>query len=458
MPLKYPPDWKYEGFPHQISNEAHREFIDLIDMMIEGAERPKSIYEDFKSAFGDTSSSSDPSWAQTDMQRAISGATQNAARYVASFYSGMESAKERGIDVPSVKKLNGILTKHGVPLVIEPPHLRLRDGDIEFVPENVREEALAAAFVQGPEIGHGGFGRVYKVTRKTKLGEYHFAMKVLVPSVFIENKERANKRFIRELRTLEKLQHRGIVSLLEAGMTAEQDPYILMPLVEGLNIRDALEGAEPTKVLRIFDEILYALDFAHGRGVLHRDLKPKNILVREADEQPLILDFGCAYLLDEGDEELTTTLVGTDAYVPEDVRRDPKKRSVTQDVYACGILLYEVIARRLPNPDDYEPLENVVDGFEGLDKLIQRAIGPERKRFTSIAEMRQEFRQLGITKGTFYISDRVRGDSDLPALFNEAVARFESGKLRRKASPKDSMVENPYSNRWLERLSISRSN
>lgn len=395
MQLKFPADWKYEGFPHEIPNEAHREFSDLIDLLVEGVDRPKAVYEDFKSAFGDSSSSSDASWAQSDMHRVISAAKGNAARYVASYYSGIQAAKERGIEVPSVKKLNGILTKHDVPLVIEPPHLRLREGDIEFVPEDVREEALAAAFVQGPEIGHGGFGRVYKVTRKTKLGEYHFAMKVLAPSVFIENKERANKRFIRELRTLEKLQHRAIVPLLEAGMTAEQDPYILMPLVVGKDVRDALEGAKPKEVFRIFDEILYALEFAHGRGVLHRDLKPKNIIVRDADDQPLILDFGCAYLLDEGDEELTTTLVGTDVYVPEEVRRDPKKRSVTQDVYACGILLYEVIARRLPDPNDYEPLEVEVEGFESLDKLIQRAIAPERKRLATIAQMREEFNLFG---------------------------------------------------------------
>ena len=134
--------------------------------------------------------------------------------------------------------------------------------------------------------------------------------------------------------------------------------------------------------LWLFDEILNALEFAHSRGVVHRDLKPQNILVRKADDQPQILDFGCAYLLDEGDEELTTTLVGTTSYVPEEVRRDPKNRSVKQDIYACGMLLYEVIGRRLPHANDYEPLEDEVQGFEGIDKIIQVAIAAERKRFT----------------------------------------------------------------------------
>lgn len=65
-----------------------------------------------------------------------------------------------------------------------------------------------------------------------------------------------------------------------------------------------------------------------------------------------------------------------------------------QDVYACGILLYEVIARRLPDPNDYKPLEGEVEGFKGLDKLIRRAIAPERRRLPTIAEMRDAFSQV----------------------------------------------------------------
>lgn len=394
MSLKYPKEWKFEGFEHAIPNDAHRDFIELIDIMAEGEERPGDIYEIFKTAYGHTSASSDSSWANTDMNRAIRSAMGNAARYVAAFYAGMEAVKKSGIDIPSVKKLNEILIAHDVPLVIEPPDLKLREGDIHFVEEDDSEEVLPLGFVLGERIGIGGFGTVYKVTRKTKLGEYHYAMKVFDPSPNNPKKERAGQRFIRELRSLEKLQHRAIILLLEAGLNAEQVPYFLMPLVEGKDLRDALEGAEPDKVFRVFDEILNALEFAHGRKVLHRDLKPKNILVRTVDEQPLILDFGASFWLDDDDEDLTTTLIGTDAYVPEEVRRNPKHRTVQQDVYACGILLYEVLARELPHSNDYEPVEDQVDGYDGVDKVIQKAIAPERKRYSSITELRTALRAI----------------------------------------------------------------
>jgi len=315
MPLKYPAEWKFDGFGHEISDEAHKEFYKLISMMAEGAERPGSIYEDFKSGFGDNSTSSDASWAESDMSRAMRNARENAARYVAAFYSGMELVAKGGVEVPSVKKLNRILAESGVPLLIDPPNLILKEGDIEFVPEDSSEEVQSAAFIRGKEIGRGGFGAVYLVTRRTKIGEYKFAMKVLEPNVFVENKERANKRFVREMKAMEKLQHHGIVQLLEAGITAEQSPYILMPFIDGKDIRKALAGARPKVVYEVFVKMLRALEFAHEQGAIHRDLKPSNIMVRNADRQPIILDFGCAYLMDEVEDSLTTAIIGTPGYI-----------------------------------------------------------------------------------------------------------------------------------------------
>ena len=389
MPLIYPDQWKFDDCPHSISSEASSEFIDLIRRIAEGTDREKFVFESFKFAFGASSGSSNASWAVNDLIIAMEDAKSNAARYIASFYAGMETVKEHRFSVPTVERINKILSTHSIPLRIEGEKLVPAVGDISFGELNEPDKRSDWLFQFGERIGYGGFGEVYRVTRKTKLGEYHFAMKIFSPSTLTENKERANKRFIRELELLEKLTHRAIIPLLEAGMTAEQNPYILMPLIKGKNLRDALEGAPSIKVFRMFDEILLALDFAHNQGVLHRDLKPQNILVREADEQPFILDFGCAYLLDETEENLTTTLVGTDAYVPEEVRRDPTNRSVKQDIYACGILLYEVLARCLPRLNDYESLESQVEACEGIDKVIQRAIAPEKNRFSTVAEMRK---------------------------------------------------------------------
>jgi predicted Ser/Thr protein kinase len=397
MPLKYPAAWKFEGFPHEIPSGANNEFLELIRTIAEGTERPKGIFEDFKSAYGVDSGSSSASWAESDLARAMDAATGNAARYVASFYAGMEAVRERGIDVPPINVVNGILMKWQVPLVVEPPNLFLREGDIEFTPSRPAAYLSSATpFSRGPEIGRGGFGAVYRMTHETQIGEYHYAMKVLEPSSFIQNKERAEARFKREMRVLEKLQHRGIVQLLEAGLDSERKPYILMPYIDGVDLRRAMSGAKPNRVLRVFDEMLQALEFAHSKGVVHRDLKPSNVLVRSSDDQPIILDFGCAYLIDELDDSLTTTLIGTSAYMPIEVHRDPKNRTVKQDVYSCGVLLYEIIMSKLPDPDEYVPVSTHIDGYDGIDQIIQAALAPERRRLQTADAMRARLKNLAL--------------------------------------------------------------
>ena len=394
MPLKYPDEWKFDGFEHEIPVDAHREFLNLVSAIAEGTDRAKGIFEEFKSAFGDTSSSSDAGWAESDLTRAMGNVRVNAARYVAAFYTGIESVRERGIGVPRVERINKILADHNVPLAIDGQMLVLTSGDIEFAESGDAEKPTAMAFTRGSVIGKGGFGVVYQITRKTKIGDYNYAMKVLDPSVFVTDKKRAEARFKREMQALEKLQHRGIVQFLEAGYDHEQKPYILMPYIEGRNLRDALSGAGPSTVFRAFDEILNAIEFAHTQGVVHRDLKPMNVLVRSSDDQPIILDFGCSYLIDDLDESLTTTLIGTSAYVPEEVLRDPKNRSLKQDVYACGVLLYEVIVGKLPHANDYEPIEGRFDGYTGIDKLIQSALAPERKRIATAKAMRDRLADI----------------------------------------------------------------
>jgi predicted Ser/Thr protein kinase len=394
MPLNYPDEWRFDDCPYSITSEADSAFLDLIRRIAETSASQKLVFELFKTAFGDGGSSSNTHFAEVDLASATDTARGNAARYIASFWSGVEDSKRRGFAVPSLNRVNKLLAEHNVPLVIEPPELRLREGDITFVKEDAPQESLSLGFVMNEQIGIGGFGTVHRVTRKTKLGEYDYAMKVFNPSSFMI-RERAKQRFIRELRTLEKLQHRAIVPLLEAGLTSAEDPYILMPRILGKDLREELAGAEAHRVRDVFEEIINGLRFAHRQGVLHRDLKPKNILVRGSDKQPFILDFGAAFLLDDDDEELTTTLIGTGPYVPDEVHRNPRIRSVQQDVYALGVLLYEVIAQELPVPSDYKPISEQREGFGEVDLFIQRAIAPASKRYKDLWEIWPEWHKFG---------------------------------------------------------------
>jgi serine/threonine protein kinase len=145
---------------------------------------------------------------------------------------------------------------------------------------------------------------------------------------------------------------------------------------------------ELRRVLHLFTEVLEGLRFAHIKGVLHRDLKPSNILVRESDTQPVILDFGCAYLRDEaGLASLTTTAVGSQGYIPSEVIAEPTLRTPQHDIFSCGIILYEMLARRQPDPREYQSLTLMDHSFAMVDSVVQRAIAPATSRFTTVDDL-----------------------------------------------------------------------
>jgi len=399
MGLKFPAEWRFEGIGLEVPIDAFNELIGVVDRLANGSSDPHEVYEIFKSAYGNHSVSSSASWAETDMGNAMRSVRGNAALFVDYLWSGIEEAKRRKVPVPSHATVNKILHKHGVPLEIQPPELLLTQGDIMTVAPGADRgfSEGSPTYVRHNVLGKGGFGIVYRVTRQTSVGEFDFAMKVLDPSPFIENRERALSRFKREIEALRKLQHRGIVQHIEAGLDFEQKPYILMPLISGATLRDALSGASVADVLRTFQEILFAVQYAHSQNVIHRDLKPQNVLVRDSDFQPMIVDFGCAYLIDDSSPAvLTTSFVGTSAYVPSEVLRNPKLKKPSQDVFACGVMLYEVLGQGLPDPDDIKPLSELGIECEGLDDLIGDALAPAAKRISSAEEMRSRLEAIAL--------------------------------------------------------------
>jgi serine/threonine protein kinase len=402
MPLQYPGEWKFDGIGIAMPAGADRDFFELIGRIAAGHTDAQPIFESFKSAFGVQGYSTSASWAESDLSAAMGRSTDNAALYVAALWEGMEDVKRSGVSVPSAQHINKILEKWDVPLVVDPPQLRLKDGDIFVAAELAAESALTGlAYQRGAVIGQGGFGTVYRVTRQTKAGEFEFAMKVLDPSPFIKNQARALERFKREMQVLRKLQHRGIVPHIEAGVDGDRKPYILMPLIAGQDLGEALAGASADQIFAAFDEILLALAYAHGEGIVHRDLKPSNILVRTSDQQPIILDFGCAYLFDDVEQEsLTTTLIGSAAYMPSEVYRNPKHRTTKQDLYACGMILYQLLMGQLPNPEDYAAIEEERSDCAGIDALVQRAIAPERKRIGTAEEFREQLQSVAQDGGS----------------------------------------------------------
>ncbi len=196
---------------------------------------------------------------------------------------------------------------------------------------------LTSRYELGDCIGRGGLADVYRAT-DTATGE-QVAIKVL-RSVEVNDA----RRFEMEGKVLEALDHPGIVRLREVGSDAEDRPFLALDLVEGMTLSGLLaDGAiECDRAIEISAELADALAHAHARGIVHRDVKPSNVLL-DATGRARLSDFGIARLVDSNATTgITATgfVIGTAAYLaPEQVRGEPVTAAV--DVYALGLVLLE---------------------------------------------------------------------------------------------------------------------
>ena len=201
-------------------------------------------------------------------------------------------------------------------------------------------------------IGEGGMGRVYEAVQQNP--ERRVALKVLSPRAMESPAQR--RRFEREAQSAADLNHPGVVTIYEFGRNAGR-PFFSMELVKGLPLDQHIEK-EPTSVgerLEMFCRICRAVGYAHQRGVIHRDLKPQNILV-ENDGQPKILDFGLAKLANPPDRDSMLNLtmdgqvMGTLPYMaPEQTTGQSDDIDVRTDVYALGVIMYQILTGRHPH-------------------------------------------------------------------------------------------------------------
>ncbi|MFN3199358.1 MAG: serine/threonine-protein kinase [Bradymonadia bacterium] len=215
-------------------------------------------------------------------------------------------------------------------------------------------------------IGTGGMGVVY-LAEDTRLHGRLAALKVLNPW---GQPEVEKARFEREVRVISRLRNPHTVQVSDAGLLPDQRPFIVMEYIEGHSLGDLLDqvyALPPIQALEVIECVLVSLEEAHARGVIHRDLKPDNIMIRRMDGrrmlvQPVlqikVLDFGIARDYNAGQREqriLDRRLSGTPAYMaPELFASAPS--DARSDIYSVGVLLYHMLAGRLPfDPDDQLP-------------------------------------------------------------------------------------------------------
>ena len=202
------------------------------------------------------------------------------------------------------------------------------------------------------ELGRGGMGTVYLAARDDGLLDRHVALKVIRRGLDTED---IIRRFRQEWQLLAELEHPHIARLYDVGLTEGGRPFFVMEYVDGVPITDyvADHDAPIEDRLQLFQTVCEAVHFAHSRLVLHRDLKPDNILVT-ADGTVKLLDFGLARVLSPNGQLTETALTApskrmyTPQYAsPEHIRGEAL--TTASDVYSLGVVLYELLTAMLPH-------------------------------------------------------------------------------------------------------------
>jgi serine/threonine protein kinase len=184
------------------------------------------------------------------------------------------------------------------------------------------------------------------------------------------------RRFDREAAAMAQLDHPGIVRLLSRGRSG---PYcwISMELIDGVSLRTHAFQARPSAraLARLLAQVAHALAYAHARAVVHRDLKPDNVLVLP-DGRTKVLDFGLAGLHADGAEVLTQSNVamGTANYMAPEQRKDARRADHRADLYSFGVMTYELLTGELP-VGRFQPVSRLVPGLEReWDAVVERCL------------------------------------------------------------------------------------
>ncbi len=251
------------------------------------------------------------------------------------------------------------------------------------------------------QVGQGGMSSVFRAVETTT--SRTVAIKIISP--YLANEPQFKARFEREIRLLRRLQHPNIIPILDFG-EAEGLAFIVMPFIATGTLHERLQNGplDPVQGGRIIDQIASALTCAHEDGVIHRDVKPSNVLL-DQQGNAILSDFGFARPQDTSQNLTGSALIGTPAYMsPEQCRGEPL--DARSDQYSFAIMLYQITTGQLPFDGDTPmavalkhvsvPLprpRSVSPSLpEGVELVLIKALAKDPAlRFASVMDLNQAF-------------------------------------------------------------------
>lgn len=279
-------------------------------------------------------------------------------------------------------------------------------------------------------LGQGGFGVVYLAEQQVPVRR-QLALKLVRPGLDCAS---LLARFESERQILALLDHPNIARFLDAGSSRDGHPYFAMEYVDGVPIDEHCDAHALSVEARValFATVCDAVQHAHRKGILHRDLKPGNLLVGVSDGAPLpkVIDFGIAKALAPTADDLLLTgegqLIGTPAYMsPEQISQGSMHLDTRTDVYALGVILYQLLTGVLP----LRPRSSGADSIDELRRLIREVDPPPpSRRIAASAEgLAARARSCGMPARS--LARRLRGDLDwivAKALEKDVARRYGS--------------------------------
>jgi serine/threonine protein kinase len=278
-------------------------------------------------------------------------------------------------------------------------------GEIPIDPELLVGKTLGNYQIV-EEVGRGGMGIVYKALQISLNREV--ALKVL-PKQYSTDPEFVN-RFRREAKAAASLNHQNIVQIYEIGHHGGVQ-YFVMEYIEGTNLKSLVEREAPLPLPQTIDiiwDVCNALDFAHKRNVVHRDIKPHNIMISRSGEIK-VFDFGIAKAADSSGLTTTGTSIGTPQYMSPEQARGEKEIDGRADLYSLGVVFYEMLVGKVPfdgstavgtmyrhvNETPEPPSKHNPNVPDDIDRIVNRMLHKEKqKRYQTGQEIIEDLRPV----------------------------------------------------------------